>query len=290
MTRGRPNYLIVGADSLVGGALMARLQRSGAEAAGTTRRPGNPGLIHLDLSEDLRGWRPPQPFQTAILCAGVTKLQACQDHPAASRRVNVQGITQAAEALHRAGAFVIYLSSNQVFDGSVPHRRTTDATGPITEYGAQKAEAERQLLAAGTADAIVRLTKVLGPQIPLFSAWTESLRQGGDIQAYSDMTMAPVPLATVLDVLLAVAGRQLRGIHHVSGEQDLTYEAAARLGALALGVPPERVRPAKAPTAMSVPVHTTLDVSSLKSATGVDIPAVAWTVETAFTNPRLLGG
>jgi len=276
---------------MVGGALIARMRQAEAEVTGTTRRLGSPGeLLHLDLSTDLSSWRPPQPGGTAILCAGVTGVQACEDDPAGSRRVNVEGIVQVAKNLHAAGVFVIYLSTNQVFDGSAPFRAPTDPTCPVTEYGRQKAEAERQLTAAGTVGVIVRLTKVLGPRNSLFSGWTQSLRAGQGIQAYSDMTFAPVPLSCVVDVLLLLAARRLGGIFQVSGEKDITYATAAQIGAEALGVEPRLVQSVKSAAARSVPIHTTLNVDSLKSATGVVPPAVRWTVETTFMQPQLLGG
>jgi dTDP-4-dehydrorhamnose reductase len=279
---------------MVGNALITRLRQTGACVLGTTRQRENVGekCIHLDLADDLRQWRPPQPVDVAILCAGETRLQNCKNDPAQTAKINVDGISQLAKNLQRAGAFVIYLSTNQVFDGSVPFRSPRDSRCPVTEYGRQKAEAERRIGEGGVACAIVRFTKILGPQNSLFATWADALRRGQRIQAYSDMMLAPVPLFCVVDILLLIAGRRLAGIFHVSGARDISYETAARIGAGALGADPRLVQPVKAAQngfdSEPVPLHTKLDMDSLKSVFGIAPPDVLWTIETAFVKPRLL--
>jgi hypothetical protein len=54
--------------------------------------------------------------------------------------------------------------TNLVFDGSVPCRNAHDAACPVTEYGRQKAEAEKQLLALGNMAAVVRVHEGHGPR------------------------------------------------------------------------------------------------------------------------------
>jgi len=294
MAKSTSHYLVVGADSMVGAALITRLRQSGASVTGTTRRRDKVGsdCFFLDLSREPHLWQPPRHVDAAFLCAGITGIQTCKQKPVESRRINVEGISQIANNLHNAGAFVIYLSTNQVFDGSKPFRSPQDSRNPVTEYGRQKAEAERRLLADGTAGAIVRLTKVLGPANSLFSAWAHSLQGGQSIQPYSDMTFAPVPLSCVVSVLKLIGARRLNGIFHISGEKDITYEMAARIGAQAMGVEMSLVKPVKYPRDDAqlepVPAHTTLNVDALKSAIGIVPPNVQWAVETAFLRPHLL--
>jgi dTDP-4-dehydrorhamnose reductase len=276
---------------MVGSALLARVRQAGLCALGTTRRPDrvNEECLRLDLADDLQQWRPPQPVEVAE-----ARIQACKDNPAATARVNVEGLSQLAKSLQSQGAFVIFLSTNQVFDGSVPFRSPLDPCCPVTEYGRQKAEAERRFLQSGGAGAIVRFTKILGPRTPLFATWAVSLRRGQRIQPFSDMTLAPVPLSCAVNVLLLIAARRLPGIFHVSGDRDVSYEAAARAGAAAMGADPRLVMPVRAAQSAvdsePLPLHTTLDIGAIKATLGLVPPDVQWTIETAFLNPQLLGG
>ena len=112
-----------------------------------------------------------------------------------ARSVNVTGTVALVERLVSQGAFVVHLSSAHVFDGTRPHRREHDQTCPVTEYGTQKADAERSILKLGDSVAVVRFAKIVGPTDPLFGGWATSLSAGQPISPFSDMTMSPVPLS-----------------------------------------------------------------------------------------------
>ena len=292
----RQHHLVVGGESMVGAALVRRLHRSGLHVRGTTRRndAATDTNLFLDLSAVPDDWNPPKPVDVAILCAGVTRLKACKEHPEESRRINVEGIVKIADILHKQGAFIIYLSTNQVFDGTRPLLTPSNATSPVTEYGRQKAEAERSLSNAGTVNAIVRLTKVMGPINALIEGWKRDLIAGRTITPFSDMTLAPVPLSCVVNVLSMIAQERRSGTFHVSGERDITYAEAARIGAEILCVSPELVQPVLSsqtdPDSEPSPIHTSLNIDLLKATFGIAPPEIRWTIETAFLNPQLLAG
>lgn len=285
--------LVVGSDSLVGRALMGHLERAGEHVVGTTRRrdPVDESHLYLDLSEDsVDKWRCPWLVAVAVICACVTKLEACANDPVGTARVNVQGVAKLATKLVAEGAFVIYLSSNQVFDGTMPHRLPNDPVSPVTEYGRQKAEAERQMRQWGGSVAIVRFTKILEPKPPLFSAWAKSLKNDEIIQPFSDMAMAPIPLSCAVSVLRLLADLRLPGIFQLSGDRDISYAEAARMGAKMLKADPSLVQPVEAFKSgrftECIPTHTTLNTDRLRSTFGIVAPEVGWTIETAFQNSR----
>ena len=292
----RQHHLVVGAESMVGSALARRLTRSGLNVRGTTRRHDavTDTNLFLDLSAVPDSWKPSDPVDVAILCAGVTRLKACKETPRESRLINVDGIVKFAEILRKQDAFVIYLSTNQVFDGTRPLVTPSNGTSPVTEYGRQKAEAERRLNEAGTVDAIVRLTKVMGPVNALIEGWKSDLLAGRTITPFSDMTLAPVPLSCVVSVLTMIAQEHQRGTFHVSGERDITYAEASRMGAEVLGVSPKLVQPVHSaladPASEPSPVNTCLNIDLLKATFGIAPPDVQWTIETAFLYPQLLAG
>jgi dTDP-4-dehydrorhamnose reductase len=292
----KPVHLIVGADSLVGGALLRSLQHARESVAGTTRRPANTDdyRIHLDLGGLLDNWNPPWPVSVATICAGITKAQACKDNPLSTAAINVQGICRLVAKLVSSGSFVIFLSTNQVFDGSVSFELAGAPLSPVTEYGRQKAEAEQQLARYGDSVAIVRFAKILGSRSPLIDGWIDLLKSGKPIHPFSDMTMAPVPLSCAVTVLSLIGRHRLSGIFQVSGQEDVSYAEAARAGAKALGFDQELVQPVAAAHLASytesIPAHTTLNIDRLKSSLGMVPPSVSWTVHTAFANPVLLSG
>ena len=292
-----PVTLVVGADSLVGSALQAQLLRVGKPVLGTTRRlqAVDGSRIFLDLSQDMGNWECPRPNSAAILCAGVTKYSDCIRDPEMSARVNVHGISALAEKLVDGGAQVVHLSTSAVFDGSVAHRPQDDPVCPTTEYGRQNAEAERRILALGNSAAVVRFSKILGPNLPLFRGWVQVLRDGYPIHPYSDMVMAPLHVSFAVSVLIGIAEARLHGIFQTSGDRDVSYADAALLFASWLGADADLVQPIESSKEKChiepLNRHTTLDGSRLMSSLGIEPPVVpkvlrAYFAEVAGSAPQ----
>lgn len=284
--------MIIGADGLIGQALVAHLIRAGESVWETTRRPETVSgrRLFLDLAEDVSSWHPPDRISVAYLCAAVSSLERCRKEPVQSAVVNVQNTVVLAKTLVERGVFVVFPSTNLVYDGSAPFRKADDPVCPRTEYGRQKAAAEKQLSTLGDSVAIVRFTKVIGPDMPLFKGWIQALRNGETIHPFSDMVLAPVPLPFAVEVLHRVGKMRLPGILQVSGEKDITYEQMARYIARRLGVNSDRVQPLSWQEAglqpEAAPTHTTLDTTRLRVECGMKPPDVWLAVEEAFFSAK----
>ncbi|HZE96155.1 MAG TPA: sugar nucleotide-binding protein [Planctomycetota bacterium] len=238
--------LVVGADGLIGGALLRELRAQGSRVLGTTRRHG--GSSRLDLAERPEAFLEDPALQelrrqgpwTAFLAAGITRFAPCTEDPVGTRRINVTNLVVLAKALVSAGAFLVYLSSSAIFsDGPVAPDELTSPS-PTSEYGRQKADAERGLLDLEGGVAVVRLTKVVSATGRI-GDWMETLRSGGAVEAAEDIRVAPLSLPFTVRCLIAVARAGRPGIYHLSGSAPITYfEFAGRLAA-SLGADPARV-------------------------------------------------
>ena len=266
--------LVVGADGLVGATVAARLEAAGTSVIRTSRR-GSPGSMPLDMSALSTQWSPPPGVAAAVLCAAVTSTEACRDRPDEARRVNVEGTLELARRLADAGARIVFLSTNLVFDGSTPFTPATAARCPRTAYGRMKAEAEERLLALG-GTTVVRLTKVVGRTLPVIDRWRDSLDRGEPIRPFTDLLVAPVSLDLAAMVIAATAREPLGPILQVSARADVTYaDVAARLAAR-WGAASALVQPASAAdlglALEHLPAHTTLDASLVRDRLGIEPP------------------
>ena len=257
---------------------------SGARAIGTTRRKDTVSdkRIWLDLDSNIESWNPPDDVSAAFLCAAVSSLDQCRVAPDRSRAVNVHNTARIAAKLVDKGCMVVFPSTNLVYDGTVPFRRPEEKVCPATEYGRQKAETEQRLLFLGSV-AVVRLTKVLPTNAPLFADWREKLLDGKAIQPFSDMAFSPLPLQFVTEVLMKVVKNELRGIIQVSADRDITYEDAARFMAGRLNASPAQVQPIQATalkgrTFEAVPQFTTLEITRLRTELQLTPPDVWSTI------------
>ncbi|HJZ54808.1 MAG TPA: sugar nucleotide-binding protein [Gemmataceae bacterium] len=284
MPTGQHPWLVVGADGAIGGELLRRLSAAGRPALGTTRRADRAGLF-LDLAGEPSSWQLPDSVAVAFLCAAVTSVERCQQFPADTRVVNVERTLRLARRLRERGAHVVFLSTNQVFDGAKPHRKPDDRPRPQTEYGRQKAEVEGALLSAGAAT-VVRFTKVVAPGMKLLRSWLDAFLAGVAVEPFGDMVISPVPLAFAAEVLARVGEQTPGGIIQLSGEADVTYAELARRLADRCEVSRELVRPvsfaSKGLPPEMAPEHTTLDIARLTSELGLTPPPVWETLAALF--------
>lgn len=286
--------LVIGADGMIGHALLSDLTFKGQPAIGTTRR--KPSKSHsqllIDLTDSPSNWHLPDRIHTAYICAGIASIEQCRQHPTATAAINAQATITLANALADRGARVIYLSSNQVFDGSVAQRKADSPTCPVTEYGRQKATTEKAILQLGNQGVVVRLTKVLGHTNALLESWCNDLKQGKTIQPFDDMRMAPVSVTHVVSALATIGRVPLETserLIQISATHDITYAQAAHHLAKRLQADVSLIEPVSASTAgihiSARPRHTTMDTKTLTNLTGLPAPAPMDTLDDILDCP-----
>ncbi|MCX5715745.1 MAG: SDR family oxidoreductase [Candidatus Omnitrophica bacterium] len=136
--------LIIGASGLLGKELMKDFS-NGNEVCGTYSTRAAEGLIHLDMSQkaeikDVFGRIKPE---AVIIPGSITAVDFSEQNQDLAWRVNVEGIKNVAVLSKKAGAFVLYYSTDYIFDGKAGPYSETDKPNPINFYGRTKLEAER---------------------------------------------------------------------------------------------------------------------------------------------------
>lgn len=225
------DILIIGGESIIGEALAKRYKEEKAEVWITTRNIEkiNTRCLFFDLRHNFPEQKLPEgSIKVAFICAAITSISQCNAEPEKSRLVNVENTVSVIKQLLERGTFTVFLSTSAVFDGELPFSKINEPTKPRTIYGQQKAETEASLLAIGSDRlAIVRLSKVIYPNMPLVISWINNLKSGTLIRSFSDMVIAPVSLDLVLLFLGKIADLQIPGIHHLSSSTDISYYNAA---------------------------------------------------------------
>jgi dTDP-4-dehydrorhamnose reductase len=288
-------FLIVGGDSEIGGAAYRAMKAQGVSVAATTRRGDRIATDRpfLDLSAPLDEWTLPPGTQAVCLCAAIARLAACADDPEGSAHINVVQTLALAEKFLVRGIAVLFLSTNQVFDGNTPHERAEAPYSPVSEYGRQKARAETALLRQmenGAPVAILRLAKVVTDTMPLIGGWIKDLTAAKPIRVFNDLTLAPTPTNLVCAAIAALLQNRACGIFQLTGPRDVTYAdiggfLAAYLDADQKLVNQTSARAAGLPEG-ATPLHTTLDSSLLRAHYGLEVPDVWDVVERVVANTR----
>jgi dTDP-4-dehydrorhamnose reductase len=262
------------------------MRRHGFPAVATTRRGERlgDGRVFLDLAPPLAEWQPPAETRAACIFAAVGHLVDCQRDPVGSALINVTRTVELIERLVARKVYVLFLSTNQVFDGSRPQVPVATPLGPVSEYGRQKARTETRLqamTAAGAPVGILRLAKIVAPGMALLRQWQEALAAGRPVHAFHDMVMAPTPIGVAAAAITALLAERCSGIWQLTGPRDISYAEVATYIARHLDADRALVRPVAAAGMPegSTPRNTTLDSSALRARFGIATPAPWPTIE-----------
>lgn len=270
-------WVVIGGDGLIGSRLARCDEAAGPRVIPTTRRGAGRTAMQVDLAtgdyDAVVEVRPAVVF----LCAALTGMKACEDEPALARRINVTAPVDLATRLMREGAFVIFLSSNTVFDGNTPHPEEHSPLSPANAYGRQKAEAEQALRSIPGAErqlAVVRLSKVLVHDAGVPAQFRRRLESGETCEAFDDLLMSPVSAPFVVTGLREIARRAAPGIFHLAGASVLSYADFARDLARRFGWDVALVRPTSCVRAGADtpfrPRHPELGMSGTRRQLGID--------------------
>lgn len=286
--------LIVGVDSRIGGALALALRARGDSVIGTSRRVekgGERGDVILDLGNPAGSAVPLPPAEIAYFCAAMARFDDCRGNPALAEQINVAVPVALARRLAGQGSRVVLLSTSAVFDCSEPFMSADRPRAPRSVYGRLKATAETAFLAMGRCATVLRLTKVLTPEMALIRDWIGSLARGAPVRAFNDLRISPLALGHVLSALLAIASDREGGIFQISGSGDVSYAEVARHLTRRLGIS-EMLVESCAAIASGIPAEevtafTSLDVTRMERLCGFRPPDPGEVIEEVF-GPAIL--
>ncbi|WP_421120481.1 sugar nucleotide-binding protein [Aquihabitans daechungensis] len=232
--------VVTGSTGRLGRDVVAAARRDGHEVIGLARREARP----CDLTDAAEVHRRFEAFRPDLVvhAAGATNVDGCERDPDLATRLNVDATRHVAEAAAAAGAHVLYLSTNQVFDGTADHpAREADPTRPLSVYGATKLAGEELV---GPSATVVR------------TAWLSARTGGGVVASILDAAAAPGPLRFVVDevaqptfahdlapVLLRLGEGRTSGCFHATNEGPVSSFELAQEVLAAIGDDPERVLP-----------------------------------------------
>ena len=226
--------LITGAGGLLGRALMQHWESEGDQLV---------GLDHaaLDITDKLAvnatvdRERP----QVVVNCAAWTDVDGCELNPYRAQEVNARGPEFLALACRRAGALLITISTDYVFDGEKDGFYTQrDQPNPQSAYAVSKLEGERRSQVAWARTILVRSGFIFGSGGTNFlSSIVERAQRGTRLMAIKDSFGTPTYAPHLAAQLRRLAQLDLPGTYHVvNGGAGASFEDFATLAVGAAGL------------------------------------------------------
>lgn len=235
-------------------------------------------VTHPEAVADAFGRHQPD---LVIHAAAYTAVDAAQRDGERAEAVNATGASQVAEEARRAGARIIHLSTDFVFDGAQGRPYAPDdRPRPLNVYGRTKLAGEREVLRiCGEHGLVLRTAWVYAAHGRNFVlTMLRLMREREQVEVVADQIGSPTWARSVALAVWAAADRPtLSGIHHwtdagVASWYDLAVaiqEEALALGLLRRAVPVRPVRTDEYPTVARRPPYSVLDVSGTAAALGL---------------------
>ncbi len=275
--------LLLGKNGQVGWELQRSLSLLG-ELVALGSSDGD--LTNLEaLAETVRKIKP----DVIVNAAAHTAVDKAESEPELARTINALAPGVLAQEAKKSGAWLVQYSTDYVFDGSGD--RTwfeTDATGPLSVYGATKLEGEQLIRQSGCKYLIFRTSWVYGARGGNFAKTMLRLGQERDsLKVINDQIGAPTGADLIADVT-AHAIRTTRqnsdisGLYHLvaSGETSwhgyagFVLDFAKRAG-LPLKVAADAIAPVPTsafPTPAVRPHNSRLNTEKLQNTFGLTLP------------------
>jgi dTDP-4-dehydrorhamnose reductase len=214
--------LITGAAGMLGTDVQAAALGAGHELVALSR-------AELDISDrDAVHAAVALARPDAVLnCAAYTKVDVAESEPDAAAAVNATGPGLLAEAAAEAGAWLVHVSTDYVFDGTKrsPYVES-DPTGPRSIYGSTKLLGEHAIaLAAPDSHTIVRSSWLFGVAGPCFPATMLRLAgQHDTLTVVDDQVGCPTFTGHLAPALVELATRtRPAGVMHLAASGDCSW-------------------------------------------------------------------
>src|SRR5580692_4338831 len=215
--------------------------------------------------------------QWIVLAAAYTNVDGCESNQDLAFSVNRDGAVNVANAAKEAGARLLFLSSDYVFDGrKMSPYETNDARNPQSVYGRSKAEAELRLLDVMPECCISRTSWLFGaggkcfPDTILKLAATRST-----LDVVNDQRGSPTYTVDLAHAIVQLCCRNAVGIVHMTNRGDCTWFEFARLLVQEAGLKME-VRPVSSKQFARPAPRPAYSVLSPKSLDQFGIEMPAW--------------
>lgn len=207
-----------------------------------------------------------------VNCAAWTKVDDAESHEPQAFAVNAVGAANLARGAVHAGARLVHLSTDYVFDGraTIPYA-AEHPPSPRSAYGRTKLAGEWAVRALCADSWVVRTAWLYGAGGPNFVA--TMLRLAGErdtLEVVDDQLGQPTWTRDLADLIVRLtAADPPGGIYHGTSTGETTWHGLARAVFEARGLDPQRVRPTTTdafPRPAPRPAYSVLSHATLEEA------------------------
>ncbi len=224
MESSKVKIWISGASGLLGGNCLKVFKDAGYTVVGTHYNFETDDTVFFDTTDlenkqnfDILRYAP----KIIIHCGALTHVDYCEQHPKESRLHNFTAACNMLSLAESLNAYIVFISTDYVFDGIRGPYDEQSHPHPLSVYGKDKWEAERNIQNYEK-HLIIRITNVYGDEIRgknFVSRIIEQAAKGKQLQLHlpQDQYATPVNAYDVAWAILLLTNHGATGVYHISG-------------------------------------------------------------------------
>jgi dTDP-4-dehydrorhamnose reductase len=268
--------LVTGASGLLGTRIcqLATKQNYEVYSAHSEHMPQSGTPIKLDLTDNtaLKQLFDKTKPDVVVHSAALTDVDRCEKEKDLAWKINVESTSNIAQLCHKHRCFIVYVSTDYVFNGEKGNYKETDQTAPINNYGLTKLAGEEEIKQSRVEYCIARASVIYG-SIPAagkvnFALWLiEKLGKKEETRTAADQWNSPTLNTNLAEMILEIVEKRITGTFHLAGATRLSRHEFAQKIAETFNLDENLLRPTSSemmPWMANRPRDTSLNVEKAK--------------------------
>ena len=227
-------FLVTGSAGLVGQQVVKDLSKSNQVfSCYNESKPEYGDSVKMDLknyemvSSVLTEIKP----DVVIHLGAMTGVDICEKEKTSASEINTKATEIIAKECSKLNSFLVYVSTDYVFDGNFGMYKEDDVANPLGFYGKSKLEGEKAVQNFSTNWCIARTSTPFGlhPTKKSFPMWViENLQKQKQIDVLIDQFTSPTYIPNLSRMLIEISERRITGIIHAAGASKISrYQMAS---------------------------------------------------------------
>jgi dTDP-4-dehydrorhamnose reductase len=262
--------LVIGGNGQLGSDIVAAFERRGDAVVALTHAD-----IELSSLESVKGSLDAHNADVIVNTAAMHHVENCEQDAAKAYAVNAIGARNLALATREAGAALIHISTDYVFDGAKTEPYVEeDAPLPLNVYGNTKLAGEHFVRTLNPMHFVLRVSALYGKQ-PCRAKGGRNfvdlmLKLGserGAVRVVDSEFVSPTPTADVARQVVALSESDAYGLYHGTAEGSCSWHAFAQqiFATAGMSVRVDVASPSEFPAKVPRPTYSVLENRGLKA-------------------------
>lgn len=225
--------LVIGATGYIGSQIYCEALKRNIKVIGTKFQSQNKEFVQFNIVNDkiedlvskFNGNN-----KVAVICSANAKIDYCYDYKDEAYKINVTATVKLLNELKALNYKIIFLSTDNVFDGKRGNYTEKDVQCPINEYGKMKTIVEKYIVENIQDACIMRIGKIIGlrnHKNDMLTEWMNQAKNSEKIYCIKDNIFTPTHVEDIVNSFFIIAERKLKGVYNIVGNEHFSRKSMA---------------------------------------------------------------